>query len=155
MMEAKRQSNMTAVQAYTTGCKNSPGYGGKDSTFFRSWGRKKREKSWGSDKSHHKYSIAKIISEQELGLRSGSISDIPPKDGDDELSICIGTVYCAEEICKQNTNECQGNALELESCPNQHKRVTTLSSEYSSSSIYILHFRHLADTLNRSDWMQQ
>lgn len=36
MMEAKRQSNMTAVQAYTTGCKNSPGYGGKDSTFFRS-----------------------------------------------------------------------------------------------------------------------
>lgn len=44
MMEAKRQSNMTAVQAYTTGCKNSPGYGGKDSTFFRSWGKKKREK---------------------------------------------------------------------------------------------------------------
>lgn len=112
---------------------------------------KKREKNWESDRSHHKYSITKIISEQELGLHSDNISDNPPKDEDDELSICIGTVYCADEICKPNTNECQGNVFELERCPNQHKRVTTLSSEYSSPCIYILHFRHLADTLSRSD----
>lgn len=79
----------------------------------------------------------------------------PPKDEDDELSICTGTAYCADEICKPNTNECQGNVFELERCPNQHKRVTTLSSEYSSPCIYILHFRHLADTLSRSDWVQQ
>lgn len=28
---------MTAVQAYTTGCRNSPGYWGRESTVFKSW----------------------------------------------------------------------------------------------------------------------
>lgn len=28
---------MTAVQAYTTGCRNSPGSWGRESTVFKSW----------------------------------------------------------------------------------------------------------------------
>lgn len=143
MMEAKRQSNMTAVQAYTTGCKNSPGYGGKDSTFFRSWGRKKgetEENNGDQTKSHHKHSIQK--EKKKLSrTRAG-----PAQSQHDELSICISIVCCADEICSQNINECQGNVFELECGPNQHKRVTTLSREHSSSWIYILHFRHLAVT---------
>lgn len=58
MMEAKRQSNITAVQAYTTGCRNSPGYGGKDSTFFRSYMRKReREKHELFRNNVHDYAI--------------------------------------------------------------------------------------------------
>lgn len=35
-MEVSKHSSMTAVQAYTTGCRNSPGCWGRDSTVFRS-----------------------------------------------------------------------------------------------------------------------
>lgn len=37
MTEARRHRSMTAVQAYTTGCRNSPGYWGKERTVFKSW----------------------------------------------------------------------------------------------------------------------
>ena len=37
MAEASRHSSMTAVQAYTTGCRNSPGDWGRDRTVLKSW----------------------------------------------------------------------------------------------------------------------
>jgi len=37
MTEARRHRSMTAVQAYTTGCRNSPGYWGRERTVFKSW----------------------------------------------------------------------------------------------------------------------
>jgi len=40
-MEANRHNNITAVHAYTTGCRNSPGYWGKDSTVLKSYGENK------------------------------------------------------------------------------------------------------------------
>lgn len=89
--------------------------------------KKRGERNTGDEtKVISKYSILKVISEQALVT---AFPTIHRKTKMMSSPYALARVYCADEMCEWNTNECQGNVFELERCPNQHKRVTTQSSE--------------------------